>query len=236
MLLESPREAFALLLLVSVAALVLVLRAVRRRTAPGRTRSPKRIHLRRAEGFALKDPAGVEALARPLLDAGFADAGVFVIEEIALAVRFLKGPEDGLYAAVFDRHPAAGTWLDVVTLYEDGTSITVNNLAKPSALDERPGHRKVRLAGAGEAELYEAMRRERSRETKPPLRLQPADIAARFEKAYADEMDWRDARGGPTEAEIRRIAAASGRTLTDEEVKRARELLMESTKSLRRRP
>ena len=232
MLLESPREAFALLLLVSIAALFLVLRAVRRGAAgPRATRAAKRIHLRRADAFPLKDPAGVEALRRPLLHAGFTDAGLYVIEVLALAVRFLKGCEDGLYAAVYDKHPAAGTWVDVVTLYEDGTSVTVNNLARASALDERPGHRKVRIAGAKALDVYEAMKKERARDGKRALRLTDADLPVRFEKAYADEMDWRDARGGPTEDEIRRIAAASGRTLTDEEVRRAREMLAEERKS-----
>src|SRR6185369_2286543 len=96
-----------------------------RRTPPAKRASPKRIHLRRADDVPLKDPAGVEALTRPLLEAGFTDSGLYVIDGLGLVVRFLKGPEDGLYAAIYDRHPAAGTWLDVVTLYEDGTSITV---------------------------------------------------------------------------------------------------------------
>jgi hypothetical protein len=222
---------FAPFLVLFVVLLFLVPRSLRRaQGATARSKSPKRIHLRRADDFALRDPSGVETLVGPLVGAGFTAAGTFVIEEIGLAVRFLNGRDDGLYAAIYDKHPAAGTWVDVVTLYEDGTSLTVNNLAKPSALDERPSHRKVRIAGAGAAEALDAMKRERHRDAKRGLRLTDADLPARFEKAYADEMDWRDARGGPTEAEIRRIAAASGRMLTDEEVKRAREMLAEEGK------
>jgi len=235
MLLESTTEVFALLLLVSVVAIVLVMRALRRATAgSSRNGSPKRIHLRRADG-ALKDPAGMEGLARPLLDRGFTDAGTWVIEPLGLAVRFLNGPEEGLYAAVYDRHPKAGMWVDLVTLHEDGSSITVNNLARASALDERPGHRKMRLGGARSDEVLDRMRQERARERKAPLRLSDADLPLRFERAYADEMDWRDARGGPTDAEIRRIAAASGKTLTDEQVRAAKEILSEQAKSRRER-
>jgi len=146
--------ALALLLVVFAVALTLVRRAVGRgERPPARRGPPRRIHLRREDDRPLRNPAGVEARARPLLDRGFADGGTWVIEELALALRVLLAPDGTAYAVVYDQHPAAGTWIDLVTLYEDGTSLTVNDLARPSALDERPGHRKVRVPGAGAAEL-----------------------------------------------------------------------------------
>jgi len=221
---------FAALLVVFVATLAFARRAVGRGRVGAKTdgRSPRRIHLVPADGVALTDPAGVEALARPLLDRGFADAGTFRIEELGLLVRFLVSETESLYAAIYDRHPAAGTWLDLVRLYEDGTSLTVNNLARASALDERPGHRKVRLGGAKADDVVERMRHEAG--SAPALRIAAADIPPRFERAYADEIAWRDARGGPTEDEIRRIAAASGKTLTDAQVRAAKELLEEQAR------
>jgi hypothetical protein len=223
---------FALLIVVFVVSLRLVRRALRRGTGAGPTTSPKTIRLRRADDVPLKDPVGVELLARPLLDRGFTDAGIWLVEELGLLVRFLLAPDDGLYAVIYDRAKVAGTWLDLVTLYADGTSLTVNNLVLPSALDDRPGHRKV--CGAKDANgVYETMLRERGRDGKPPLRLAPPALPALFAKAYADEIAWRDARGGPTEAEIRRIAAASGKTLTNEQVKAAKEMLEEQARKRR---
>jgi hypothetical protein len=49
-----------------------------------------------------------------------------------------------------------------------------------------------------------------------PARETASDFAARFEKAYADEMDWRNSRGGPTLDEIKRIAAEKGMEVEDE--------------------
>ena len=223
---------FALLVVVFVVARRLVRRALARGPGAERRGPPKTIRLRRADELPLKDPVGVELLARPLLERGFTDGGVWLVEELGLLVRFLLAPDDGLYAVIYDRAKVAGTWLDLVTLYADGTSLTVNNLVRPSALDDRPGHRKVRGAKDADA-VYETMLRERTRDGKPPLRLAPPALPALFAKAYADEIAWRDARGGPTEAEIRRIAAASGKTLTDEQVRAAKEMLEEQARGRR---
>jgi len=45
-----------------------------------------------------------------------------------------------------------------------------------------------------------------------------------FERAYADEMDWRLSRGGATEEEIRRMALASGEEYSDEQIAATLEL------------
>src|SRR5512144_1170206 len=99
----------ALLLVVFAVSLRLVLRGLRRGPAPAPRVSPKTIRLTRADERPLKDPAGVEALARPLLDRGFKDAGVWLVEELGLLVRFLLAPDEGLYEVVYDRAPVAGT-------------------------------------------------------------------------------------------------------------------------------
>jgi hypothetical protein len=223
LVLVKAAAVFVVLLLASALMVHLAVRATRARHGLPKGGLTRSIHLRRDDALVLKDPPGVEARVAPLLTLGFGDGGTWVIEELKLAVRFLAKPDDGIYAAVYDRHPVAGIWVDLVTLFEDGTSITVNDLKRASALDERPGHTKVRIDGATVEELHARLLAERPR--KPMLRLTPADIPARFEKAYADEMAWRDARGGPTEDEIRRIAAASGKTITDEQIARAKALL-----------
>jgi hypothetical protein len=76
--------------------------------------------------------------------------------------------------------------------------------------------------GAGAAGLYARFVRERPQ--RPLLEATAGEFRERFEKAYADEMDWRNARGGVTEEEIRAIALASGEHVDPETVARLREV------------
>jgi hypothetical protein len=55
---------------------------------------------------------------------------------------------------------------------------------------------------------------QRNREGVQPV--DPAAFTRLIEDSYADEMDWRNAKGGPTEAEVRAVAASSGQSLTPE--------------------
>ena len=45
-----------------------------------------------------------------------------------------------------------------------------------------------------------------------------------MQQAYADETDWRNARGGPTREEVLRVAESSGQKVTQEDVERTLEL------------
>ena len=57
-----------------------------------------------------------------------------------------------------------------------------------------------------------------------PFRETPASGFVRTIAHYSDEeLLWRAARGGPTAAEIRRVAALSGQEVTDEQVEQTRE-------------
>src|SRR5689334_7545351 len=150
MVLLRAAVVFFLLFLVFLVMSGLVLRVLRRGArlgAPGPAKKPqpRRIHLTRTDEAALRDPAIVEALSAPLRALGYEDAGLWKIEELGLSVRFLLDRKDAVYAIAYDRHAALGSWLDLVTLYADGGSITANNLARPAALDERPGHARLRV-------------------------------------------------------------------------------------------
>src|SRR6185369_1976732 len=72
-------------------------------------------------------------------------------------------------------------------------------------LDARPGHRKLPDKTASPETLIAMVRKERG--TEPAAPISPDRFTAGFEKAYADEMAWRNARGGATPDEIRRVAA-----------------------------
>jgi hypothetical protein len=120
-------------------------------------------------------------------------------------------------------HPQAGVWMDLVSRYQDGTSVTYSNTAQGSGMDQRPGHSITREQGASPEAMFERLLRERPQR---PLAPHTAEsFQAVFEKAYADEMDWRNSRGGPTEEEVRAVLRQSGEEPTEEQIAQTREVL-----------
>jgi hypothetical protein len=132
----------------------------------------------------------------------------------------LSKVDDFAYAVVYE-HDAAGVWIDIVTRYADGTSITYSTARKGGELDQRPGHSCTRDPEASPSVLYQRFLAERPQ--RPMAAVTAEDFVQRFEQAYADSMDWRNARGGPTEEEIRAIAEASGEEVSEDLVKAIRE-------------
>jgi hypothetical protein len=199
----------------------------------GAKAAPRTITLERGAPKWKNQPA-VDALVKPLLAEGFRDVGSWLVKEMNLPIRALAQPNEQVYAVAYDQiRPTIPPFLDLVTRYEDGTSITYNNTTHTAGtvLDKPPGHEKVNAPGADPVTLYHRMLGERPR--KPMLAARAQDFKARFEQAYADEMRWRAGRGGPTKDEIRRVAAASGRTVTDAEVDRAQQALKRQAEKAR---
>jgi hypothetical protein len=178
---------------------------------------PPRIHLSPEPVPAWKDAPAVEALAQPLRDAGFEDIGAFGTQEMDyLRLRALAHPAHSVYAAVYE-HDKAGVFMDLVTRYQDGTSVTYSTNVIGEELRQRPGHLTVRDAASGSGGLLQRMLAER-----PQAPMEPATadaFTADFEQAYADSMDWRNSQEFDPD-EIRR---AAGRELTDEEMEAMRE-------------
>lgn len=187
------------------------------KAASGVAGPPPRIHLTRVDRPEWRNEPAVMAQVKQLVRLGFEDAGTFLVDEMKLAIRALARPSESIYAVVYDHHPdTAGSWLDLVTRYQDGGSATYTTSGGP-ALDSRPGHDKVRAPGASPEALYRRLVAERpaGRATSPAA---PDAFQQVFEQAYAEEMKWRNDRGGATEREIRAVAAASGRKVSDLEV------------------
>jgi len=183
---------------------------------------PARLNLQLAKQIQWQDEKKVQALARELTDLGFADAGAFRVEELDyLRIRGLAHEGQSIYAAIYE-HDKAGVWLDVYSLYLDGTGATHTNASEGEHLDKRPGHLRVHDRTSTLAELVRRHVAER-----PPRGLRPAttlEFQRIFEQTYADGMDWRNARGGITEAEILRMAAAEGKELSPDELQQLREM------------
>ncbi|HEY0074934.1 MAG TPA: hypothetical protein VGB77_12595, partial [Abditibacteriaceae bacterium] len=184
---------------------------------------PARIHPLRREKLTWADEEAVNKLLQPLWRLGFQDAGSYEIEEMpGVKVRGLARPEETLWAVVYE-HPQAGAWMDFVTRYADENgstigSLTTSNASQGDELEHRPNHDKIYDKSLDADGLYQ--RHLAARRTDISWHpVMPENFQAEFEKAYANEMDWRFSRGGVTEDELRAIAAKSGTEVTDEEIK-----------------
>jgi hypothetical protein len=139
-----------------------------------------------------KDADAIRKLTEPLLHSGFQDAGTWTVEPLAgVGLKLVTDPIRSVYAIAYE-HPRAGRWLEMVTLYADGTSITVS--ARPATgLDRRPGHPVMNLPGATPERLLDRILSARPEGTMLPVSA--ADAPRRFEQAWADGMAWRKNQG-----------------------------------------
>src|SRR5581483_5991777 len=86
-------------------------------------KQPEQIHLAAAPDHAWADSATMAGFVTPLRDLSFSDAGTYTVDPLPVALRFLLHSSGTIYAIVYE-HAKAGVWLDLVVLYEDGTSLT----------------------------------------------------------------------------------------------------------------
>jgi hypothetical protein len=220
-----------LLLILFVVFVVLVIRAKLRgfaRNLEGfassmtAAQTPARIHLRPMAAPSWEDAEAIESQAAPLPDLGFTKAGDYQVEEIpGLSLEAWVNPDKAVTAVVYE-HPVAGVWTDMVTRYEDGSRATFANTAQGGGVDHAPGHTVERFAGIGSKELYH--RHLAQRPDRPVVVPTAEGFLERFETAYADEMDWRNSRGGTTEAEIREIARLAGQTYDENVIAATRQM------------
>lgn len=145
---------------------------------------------------------------------GFVSAGDFRVEPIpaGLHLRLLANESQGVYAAVYE-HGQAGIWVDLVTAYRDGRVHTTASL-KDHLMDSMP-NKTIRFHEGAEAGwlLDEHLSK---RPVGDWLRVKADELPDRFVTKYAEEMEWRGMRGGPTEDEIRRVSARDGNEATPE--------------------
>ena len=167
---------------------------------------PLRIKLEPLEAVDWQESDEAEALIEPLRTAGFQEIGGFAMEPGEVTMQAFQLPEENVYAIVYE-HPQAGVWLELVTRYRDGGKLTYATLA--DTLLDRAENNVIRYYERMPAdELLKRFLAERPAKPMEPVRA--GDFAAYFEQAYAENMDWIIARGGPTEAEIRRHCEKKG--------------------------
>jgi len=184
---------------------------------------PARVHLSPASELVWADAEAATTSLDALRAAGFQEIGPFGLDEIpAIKLYALFQPEERVWGVVYE-HPEAGVWVDLVSRYEDGTSLTYANTGEGAGLDQRPGHGIIRAPGLEVAALYRRHLAERPARTLKPVSANA--FTQSFESAYAEEMDWRNSRGGPTTEELRAVLEARGSQVSDEAIEETRRLL-----------
>src|SRR5262249_51231591 len=175
---------------------------------------PERIHLERVEhvpaGHA--DPA-LEVL-RPL---GFTGSARYRVREMSGVVLEALVHEGERVYAVLSRHPRAGSWLTLGCRYagEGGLRrIGYTNATSPliGVLEVPRDAIHVKAPGLPAEKLFARLIAER-----PAGELEPVSqdsFAAVYERAYAEEMDWR-VRKGVSLGEVGRVAEARRENKTE---------------------
>jgi len=136
------------------------------------------------------DDTGVQQFISSLRTAGFADAGAYSVDMMpGVKVAILVKPQDCVAAHVFE-HPKTGTWIELVTRYQDGTSVTLTTL--PSTGQKQPAWlTTMRAAKTPAGDLVRQFMRDR----RPgAMKAISAEQAPRdFEEGFAKYMQWRKA-------------------------------------------
>lgn len=111
------------------------------------------------------------------------------------------------YAVVYHQAGGMGTWSDIYTRYEDGTSLTVTSAPRGAELEHRPGREKAYLPGTPIGKLVEVHHAKVSDRPIKPATIE--GFVYDFEQAYQEEMAWRFGKGY-SDDEIRAVAALDG--------------------------
>lgn len=180
---------------------------------------PVRIHLTDATPEEAEDPEALEAAAAALEALGYTREGLWTVDELdGVVVLGLRHPGEHLLAAVME-HPAVGLVVDVVAEGPEGQSLTVTTTEEGALLRSPPFKTSVHLAAA-EPEALHARALQELRSLPWSATATPP-FAEAFEAAWARELDWQCARGGPTREEILAHAAKVEGPLDEAQVEKA---------------
>lgn len=172
-----------------------------------------------------RSAAAVHGMIQELHALGFKDVGSFQCPELGgLLMHGLWHPQEPVYAVVYDHKQIAPT-MDVLCRYTDDTSVTATNTEMGKSLDTRPGTKTHWLGNASAQQLLDAVRNHPH--TAPPCPHPAEDFVWRFQRAYAESMNWRLKKGGVSRDEMRRQAKQDGMELNDEEFEGAYEMQRE---------
>jgi hypothetical protein len=155
-------------------------------------KQPDWITLSQVSDPGWNNPAAANDLIQPLLANGFTDAGAYTVDKMPGAkLAILVKPDDYLTAHVYE-HPKAGTWIELVSRYQDGKCDTVTTLP-PTGIQPPPWVKTMRAVKAPVSDLVRQLIFGRHH---GDLKRVEADTAVReFEEGYAKSMVWQKNNG-----------------------------------------
>lgn len=169
---------------------------------------PDWITLTRTQFPQWTNAAAITEWARPLLAGGFTDAGVFTVDKMpGVKVNILVKPDDFVMANVYE-HPQAGTWIELVTHYDNGGSTTLTTMKDMGYT--RPAWITSIFADKEPAmDLVQRLMKERRAGAMIAISTERAP--RQFEEGYAKYMLWKKNTGLSAEEvanQVKRWAAA----------------------------
>ncbi len=171
---------------------------------PYTRRFPAGYHLQPEVNLNWTDSATVDTLVAEILASGFEDCGQFrVVEDRAVKFWAFLHPHRMVWAEV-DEHAAFGVSCNLFVQFAGGGSASFTNTKAGHHLDHRPGHDKHFDKNASFTALLQ-----RCDEACAGKEVMPAskdNLVAIFERYCAEQLLWRNSRGGFTLDETRRIA------------------------------
>ncbi len=164
-----------------------------------------------------KKPGQVEGARSFFERKGFRQLHYFQVEELeGLICCGLLSPEGS--AVVLYDHAQLGFWIDLVRLREGRGALTVTSQQEQGNLKQAPFAEKYGIPGAGPEELWNLFQEKLKGGEARYRAMEESEFLNEFQRAYADEMDWRNAQGGPTREEIRSVLKAGGKSPSEEEI------------------
>jgi|SRR5882672_8049895 len=139
----------------------------------------------------------------PLLACGFEDAGVYSVDKMpGVLIRMMNQPQTSVAAHIHD-HPRQGSWLEMVTRYDDGCTQSVSTLP-PTGMKHPDWFRKIQADKAIPTDQiykrYIAQRRQDGIK-----QVATTDIVREFEEVYHRLALWRQ-ETGLSPQEVARVA------------------------------
>jgi hypothetical protein len=169
-------------------------------------KQPDEIHLIAAPDHDWSDPMTIDRYAGHLQDLGFEEAGTYTVDALPVCLQFLLKTSEQMYAVIYE-HPKAGIWINLIVLFQDGTSITFTN-TQDRGMERRPGHAIIHTQGATADQLYKVASAQCPGQ--PRKALTQESLVPEFEKAWADGIQWRKSRGGISVTEVASVILSRG--------------------------
>jgi hypothetical protein len=162
---------------------------------------------------------------------GFVPLGIYRIPQMrGVVLTAYTQPSEGVCAVVCS-HPV-GVFFDLSCVTTGDIGFTVTTAPAGGSLDQPPGRSKIFDRNLSLRQAYERLLAERP--AGPYIPVDATNFVSLTEEEYARDMDWRMTRGGVTEDEVRREAAAMHIT-SEETIQKATQVMQEQFAATNRR-